>query len=241
MYPFTRIFLLSLLVAFSGCGESFRGQQNSSEEVSGSFTSDGFRRSETQVGVDYDIYLSYENELRGKQTQTLTLSRTIQAFDFFVSPGASADQVELNALITLNCEDSKEFSRSILSSDLQAGRRIHLGTVEGYSVRIQCTDPSCNELVAGVSSAALEATVLTGLSVTAPINNNLVFMSRRVDISPYFVTFISGSIYRERNSCPDDLSDGSLLDRIEDLARQEINDFLIEESRDWLQDLLDRL
>ncbi len=236
---------LFFLLAVAGCGESFKGQALSSEtetpntnnQGSGFFADNGFRNSVTDLSLDRQAALLYQAELMGKESQTISLTNSIRAFDFAMTVNSDGSQYTLDSRITLGCNNFIDFNRTASLSQLQSLRPVDTGVVNQHSVRIQCTNIACTEAIAAVSRTGglFEGTVLIGLAATTRNNNTVNYMARNVAYSPYFATFMNSATYAQNNNCP--LPPQSVRDRIFGAVTQQANDFVVRETIGFFENL----
>ncbi len=235
---------LVVLLAVTGCGESFKGQSLNSENTTSPVTNNqpvfgdnGFRNSFTDLNVDRQAALLYQAEQQGKESQTVSLTNSIRAFDFAMTVDSTNTQYKLDSRITLGCNNFIDFSRTVTLADLQSLRPVDTGTVQGHSVRIQCTNVACTEVIAAVSrhGGLFEGTVLVGLAANTRNNNVLNYVGRNVNYTPYFATFTNAAVFSQNNNCP--APPQSIRDQIFGAVTERVNEVVIRETIGFLEDL----
>lgn len=202
---FTSVLVMFLVL---GCGEGFRSQQssNNSDQTTGGFFDEGdeFFDGETATSKDLAIRNTYSTELDGKENATLQLAATVKALDVNFNLVKSDDSVfRVNALITFGCKNSILIDKNIKKNSLHTMERVSLGEKKGYSVRLQCTDVQCGELVAAISkeNGFFPQTVLVGMKAATIKNDTLVYVSRNVNVPVYFAAYSNGGYYKQTNGC----------------------------------------
>jgi len=245
---FQFLVFVPFLLFITNCGESFRAQEASSQNLQGDssqgdyFSDNGFRAPLASLDQDRQIALSYQSELQGQEHQTMNLTQAIQAVDVALVPGASQGNTGIVGRIHFSCEQVVNFQAQVAPQMLQSRQRLNLTSdTPQVSMRVQCVDIGCNELVVAVrrQSGGLVGTVLVGMAANLRQQNAVTYFSRNVNHRPYFATFSSGAQYRQANACSDlPLGDnGSATDRILDLVQEEATNYLVDEARDFLQGL----
>lgn len=237
---FYKLVILSALI-LAGCGESFRGQSatesSNTNTTNNYFDNNGLRNSLTDLTLDQQAALLYRSELEGKESATQAITNTIKAFDLALTVNNSGTSYTVDARITLGCNNYVEFSRAVTPAELQSLRPIDIGTVNNYRVRVQCTSISCSELVVALSNGngIFGGTVLVGMGVGSRNNNTVQYLSRNVAYRPYFTTYYSSAQFSTTNNCPQPPE--SLRDRLFGLVTDRVNDFVVEETIDFLERL----
>lgn len=237
------IVLVFSFLLLTGCGEAFRANEfesiGSTTETE-NFAPNGFRNGNTHVDIDQQILSEYAEEFNGSLGQTVSLTNSIKAVDFNMT-GGSNSTLKLEAQIAFSCDKRLKFSGNVASERLQTGGVISLrGEKNSHSIRVQCTDASCRDIVMAIAQhAGGFGTVLVGMSVNSKVENTLVYLSRNVAYKPYFATFPSGSAYYQANKCSS--RGGSVKDKVLDVIQEEVTDYLIKEAEDVLNGLLSRL
>jgi hypothetical protein len=228
---------LVLLVLLSSCGEAFRSEESTLNSNTNNHTIDnGFRNSQTSVSVDEQILNSYASELSGADAQTRAIINVIRAFDFAITPSLTPGLVSLESKITFSCDNRLIFKRDVTLAQFQSAQVINLGLNGQYSVRVQCTNSTCNEIVAAIrlNDNFNNGTVLVGMAVNSNVNNSLVYLSRNVNLSSqYFAVFSSSSAFAQINSCPA-VSNPSVTDRIMGIIQERATDRIISEAEKLL-------
>ncbi|MEM7646661.1 MAG: hypothetical protein AAF203_07120 [Pseudomonadota bacterium] len=224
-------YILVILIAglSSGCGEAFRTNPGFQEQDFDTLTSEEVLRSfEGPLPADRTILLTYEDELRGREAQTRRLGFDIKAFDLaMLVDEDEPDEIVVASRVVLGCDRAFDFSATVAASQLASGQRFSLGIRGNYSVRIQCSKPSCNEMVAAVTlhRGGNAGTVLIPV-IAEPVADGVIpFVARNVEMEPYFRSYRSSAFYGAVNNCEisgtvdedDELSDGdsgSVLDDV---------------------------
>lgn len=239
---------LPFVLLLTNCGESFRAQSSISQNIQGDrsqvdiFNDNGFRAPLTSTDRDRQIALSYQSELQGQEHQTLNLTQAIQALDLALVPGSSQDNTGLIGRVHFSCDQIVNFQTQVTPQMLQSQQRLNLTSDSPeVSLRIQCVDSGCNELVVAIrrQSGGLVGTVLVGMAANLQQQNSVTYFSRNVNHRPYFATFHSGAQYRQQNNCPVLMSEDerSVTDRILDVVQEESTQYLVDEARDFLESL----
>lgn len=241
---FTILISLSCLL---GCGEAFRSHtevNDSNSQIDREKWSDDWSdelvEGDTPYSTDHAIYLKYENEMRETdEARAKALANDIEAFDvnFETNPNDTSTY-KVSSVITLSCSNVKVVSSIFKRTDLRKMKTVAVGSQGGYSVRLQCTDTNCDELVAIVSGGDgfSEATILVGMEAAGVVDSNTyfknddndggkvrVYKSRFVN-HKFFAGYAPGVYFRKENKC---------TNTIQNALANSILNFGIDKLADW--------
>ncbi len=246
--PVRILVFLTLAMFTTHCGESFRAQNSNSQNTLGDssqvdyFNDNDFRAPLTSSDRDRQIAISYQSELEGKEQQTMNLTQSIQALDLALVPGSSQGATGVIGRIHFSCDKIVNFQTQVTPQMLLSQQRLNLTSDSpDVTVRMQCVDSICNELVVAIrrQSSGLVGTVLVGMAANLKQQNSITYLSRTASHTPYFAAFQSGALYRQLNNCPALSSEDnqSVTDRILNVVQEEASEYLIDEARDFLESL----
>lgn len=200
---------LLLILAFSGCGEAFRGQSSfdadsefENEDLTGTLR--GFDSSNSS-SRDREILMSYQREFTLSRSEMKRLNDSFEAFDIVLSI-ESGNQARVRARMALGCGNGREFESTTSAGNLQAGQLVDLGRDGDYRVEVQCNKANCREMVAAIYkvSGSNRGMILMGLEVAGKTGDTQVlYKYRPVNLYPFFaqMEYEHVSKYEDEKSC----------------------------------------
>jgi hypothetical protein len=244
-------FYISVLFYFIGCGESFRAgevqfEQGSQAQVLSENTdpwlsdSNLFPHTQQRSENYMAIFREHQTQLLGMEQWTAELIMSLRALDLSMTstPGSL---MNFQATVHMSCEQRIHFSAALDRGSLQAGQTVHFNSQsQDLSLRLKCVDSVCQEVVLIVSRhRGIPGTVLVAMGANMQEGQAVSYLSRHVDIRPYYSTFHSGPFYRQQNQCGDlqetTTDDRSLRERIVDRVQEEATDFLMDQANRFLR------
>ncbi len=199
---------LSVFAMLTACGEGFKAKKITSlgsgnqEQVVNNGKNEVVK-GDTPVSVDQAILNSFSSELNNiSQSVMDSFGTSINAFRLdavtTVSPGAGTQTSTMTATMMTGCKDSDRIVITGVDIDmtkLTSGERVSLGRSGSYSLSLQCTDSTCNEMVAIIRNQGpngVSVLAFIGLKkISSSDNNNVsssVYESRLVEIDGFYTT-----------------------------------------------------
>lgn len=245
------ILFFALTLVVSGCGESFRKvafspTENSEAQVSSQ------RDFSNSLTIERMILFNYRDEMQGREFQIRQLASLIKAFDLFIRiDDRSKGEMSIATRIVLGCGSAVSFGEQITKDELAKGRRVFVGRDRHFSVRIQCSNADCSEVVAAVSRLGGNnaATILIPLVYDRVSGSIIHYVGRNLELKPYYQAYHTARHYGGVNQCSfDDLpgfsSDGndsngdssSFFERLLSTNPDDLLDLVLSEGGDYLKD-----
>ena len=209
-------------LVFVGCGQSFEANSISIEDAETSVDANNIhvQEGETPKSVDQRILDTYMSEFNRLDTQDIEdLADDIRSFELRVdrrddqiseisvrmhsrTDGVNAQGTSLTACDNL----VRARDTHITMTQLESQESVFLGRSSGYEFKIQCTDSDCDEMVVAIrrTKRGSEGLVLMGLKAGSPTGAPhhgsyfQKYVSRNVDIDPYFTKAVSPDQYISR-------------------------------------------
>lgn len=191
------ILVLSATLMLGACGEKFRPRLSSasqtSADVDANANTGGVVAAPGQTAVDIDQ--SFANEfdyITNNPDGMAILKGWIKAFSVVKKYHQQGNgiAVTLEAHIATSCGIITKVDGIIEESQLRAGNIVRLSTKDFFSVQLQCTDASCNEMAAAITysedgSATMGAFAGVKLNPAHSSTTVLQLEARNVDISGF--------------------------------------------------------